>query len=481
MKKSLKTNYIYNLICQVLTMLLPLVTTPYLSRVLGSEKIGIYSFTTSILSYFILFGGLGINMYGQREIAFNQDDMEKRSKIFWELFLLKFIMIFVSYCVFAIFLYNDINYGFYYKILTIELLANVLDITWFYQGLEDFKKITIRNIVIKIVSLIAVFLFVKKPEDLWIYFVIYCLSNFFGYSVFWLQIKRYVVLPNWKSLKIFSHLKSTVSLFVPQIAIQVYTVLDKTMLGFLLKDMNEVGYYEQSQKIVKMGLLLVTALGAVMAPRIANLFATNKDRELNDKVIKVFNVVSFVAFPLCFGIISISSNFVPWFFGDGYAPVVILMYIFSFLILGIGFNNITGVQYLISVKKQNIFTISVVIGAAVNVVLNLVLIPIFKSNGAALSTVIAEFVILFVQIIYLKNVFDFKKILKENIKYLFVSAFMCIVVFYLGTFLQPVIISTCIQIIAGIIVYLIILMAIKDKILDEIIEMLKKVLKKVIK
>ena len=275
MKQSLKQNYVYNLIYQICILLPPLITTPYLSRVLGAEGIGIYSFTTSILSYFVLFGSLGISLYGQREIAANQNNIEKRSKIFKELFLLKAIFILFSFLVFFIIYFNDERYGIYYKILSIELLTHIMDITWFYQGLENFKKITIQNLVIKILSTISIFLFVKSEDMLLVYFLIMFLSTTASYFLLWLGLKKWVIEVPFKSLEIKKHIKNTFFLFLPQIAIQVYTVLDKTMIGWILNDMKEVGYYEQSQKLIKICLMIITSLGTVMVPRISNLHAEN--------------------------------------------------------------------------------------------------------------------------------------------------------------------------------------------------------------
>lgn len=476
MRNSIKENYIYNLLYQVLIMVLPLVITPYLSRVLGAEQIGIYSFTLSILSYFVLFGCLGINLYGQRLIASLQDNKEKQSKIFYELFILKFIMITISFVVFAFVYFNDVNYSIYYKILTIELFSNVFDITWFYQGLEDFKKITIRNTIVKLTSTLLILLIVKNESDLIKYFLIYTISNFFGFLILWVNLKKYVIKVKFSKLNIVGQLKPTISFFLPQIAIQIYTVLDKTMLGAMINDMAEVGYYEQSQKIVKTGLTLITALGTVMVPRIASLYAQKSYNELDDKIFKAFKMVSFIAFPLCFGIIGIANNFVPWFFGDGFLPAVHLLIIFSFLLIAIGFNNITGIQYLISTGKQNIFTVSVIIGAVLNFLLNLLLIPTFKANGAAIASVLAEFLILIFQIIYLWKTFDFKKIFKENIKYLLFSLIMVIPVYLVGTFFSGGMISTIIQVIVGVVVYFILLVIFKDKILAEIFTFIKKIL-----
>ena len=164
-KNSLKKNYIYNLIYQLLVIVLPLITTPYLSRVLGAEGVGIYSYTLSITTYFVLFGSLGIAMYGQREIAYIRDDGTKKSKTFWEILLLRFATMSISLIIFIFMFANGENYNLYYKILILEIIANSLDISWFFQGMEEFKKTVTRNIIVKIISVICIFTLIKKAED----------------------------------------------------------------------------------------------------------------------------------------------------------------------------------------------------------------------------------------------------------------------------------------------------------------------------
>ena len=342
-KKSIKKNYIYNMLYQLLVILLPIITTPYLARRLGANGNGTFGYTVSIVTYFILFGSLGIAMYGQREIAYNQNNKEKRSKIFWELFIIKTITMIISSIVFFIVFGISGNYAIYYRILLLEMLANALDISWFYQGMEDFKKIVIRNFIIKIISVICIFSFIKGPSDLQTYMYIYVCSTLFGCLTLWVGIWKHIEKPN--NLKFLYHIPLTISLFIPQIAIQVYTVLDKTMIGGILNDMNEVGYYEQAQKIVKILLTVITAVSTVMMPRIANCYAEGNKEKIKVYMKKTFNFIFILAFPLMFGIISVSDKFVPLFFGQGYDKVALIMSVISPIILFIGMSNVIGTQY----------------------------------------------------------------------------------------------------------------------------------------
>ncbi len=239
-KKSIAKNYIFNLIYQMLTIVLPLITTPYLSRVLGAEAIGTYGYTLSIVTYFVLFGSLGIAMYGQREIAYVQKDKQKQSKVFWEMATIKIITLSLAAITFYATFCIHGEYAIYYKILLLELLANFLDITWYYQGIEDFGKTVVRNLVVKIISLLCIFVFVKTQADLWKYILIYTLANVLGNVTMWMYIPKLLAKISLKQLELKKHVKPILSLFIPQIAIQIYIVLDKTMIGSITNNMEEV-------------------------------------------------------------------------------------------------------------------------------------------------------------------------------------------------------------------------------------------------
>ena len=428
MNKSLKKNYIYNLIYQVIVIILPIVTTPYISRVLGAKNIGIYGYTLSISSYFVLFGSLGVSIYGQREIAYLHKSKEKYSKTFFEIFFMKCITMLLSIIIFYIFfIFKSNKYSIFYMILILDLISNLLDISWFFQGLEEFKKIVLRNLVIKLISLISIFVFVKTKNDLIIYFLIYVLSNIIGNLSLWLSIPKYVQRISIKKMDIFKHFKPTIIMFVPQIAIQIYTVLDRTMIGKIITDKSEVGFYTQGEKIIKLLLTIVSSLGIVMLPRIAKKFAEKDNETIKKYLYKSFNVTFLLSFPLIFGLVLISDSFVPIFFGSGYDKVSIIMKIICPIILFIGVSGIIGYQYFLPTKHQKEYTISVIIGAISNFCINILLIPKYGSIGAAFGTVIAEFIVAMVQIMITKNFFDYKYVLKSNIKYLIVSVLMFII------------------------------------------------------
>ena len=473
MAKSIKKNYIYNMFFEVLKIIVPLITTPYLSRVLGAEKIGIYSYTLSITTYFILFGSLGVAMYGQREIAYLQEKRHERTKTFFEIFIMRFITLGISLFIFYLVFARHGAYSMYYKILILEIIANAIDISWFFQGIEEFKKTVIRNSLVKIISVICIFIFVKKPNDLTKYFFIYVLSTLLGNISLWMYLPKYIEKIRFKELRIFKHFKPTIGLFIPQIAMQVYTVLDKTMIGSIIEDKSEVGYYEQAQKIVKLLLTIATSLGTVMVPRMANTFAKGDHEKLKEYLKKSFQFVIVLAFPLMFGIISVANKFVPIFYGSGYEKVVYLIITISPILVAIGLSNVVGTQYLLPTKKQREFTISVTLGAIANVVLNAILINLWKSIGASIATVIAEFTVTGIQFYLARKEISIIEVLKIAKNYFVASIIMFCISIILGKFINNNMLSIILQALCGGIVYLIALIVLKDKIIDEAVNIFK--------
>lgn len=474
MKKSVTKNYIYNLLYQMLVLILPLITTPYISRVLGAENIGIYSYTISISAFFILFGSLGVALYGQREIAYLQEDKKNRSKVFFEIIIFRCVIMFISLTIFYITcVIGNNEYNLYYKILILEIIANMLDVSWLFQGIEEFKKTVGRNTLVKLISIISIFTLVKTKNDLSIYFIIYVFSILIGNLSLWLYIPKYIQKVKIKELDIWRHLKPTISLFIPQIAIQVYTLLDKTMIGLIIADKSEVGYYEQANKIIKMLLTIITSLGTVMMPRIASTFVKGNKKKIDNYMEKSFNMVFMLAFPLIFGIIAVSDEFVPIFFGNGYEKVIVLMKILCPIILLIGLSNVTGTQYLLPTKRQKEYSISVVCGSIINLVMNSILIFKLGALGASIGTVLAEIAVTCVQIFYTKGEFKWRKIIKISKNYIISSVVMFAICLIIGNIIVNNILSLLIQGLIGALIYGIMLFLLKDKFIFEILNKMK--------
>lgn len=479
MKKSVTKNYLYNMTYQILISIVPLITTPYLSRTLGAEAIGIYSYTLSIVTYFILFGSLGVAVYAQREVAYVQNDKEKRSKVFWEILILRLVTMSISMILFLFTCIKNTGYGVYYKIFLIQMIANCIDISWFFQGLEEFKKTVIRNAIVKIISIILILILIKKPEDLPIYILIYCVSTFIGNISLWIYVPKYICKIKLKDLKFRKHLKPILELFIPQVAVQVYTVLDKTMIGAIVNDKSEVGYYEQAEKIVKLLLTIITSLGTVMLPRIAHEFANNNKEKIKETMEKSINFVLILAFPMMCGVIIIAPTFIPIFLGRGFEPSIKIMQILSPIILFIGLGGIIGSQYLLPTQRQKQYTTAVIIGAITNVILNSILIKIIGAQGAAIATVFAEASCACVQIYFVRKEFDFKKILKKAIRYMLVSLlmmFFCMLIKLLINNWNNIYILA-VQVVVGALTYIIMLLLSRDELLEIALKKILPILK----
>lgn len=479
-KKSIAKNFIYNIAFEILAIIIPLITTPYLSRILGAEKIGIHGFTASVVTYFILFGSLGVGLYGKREIAYIQDDIEKRSKTFWEIFSLKFITLSLSTIIFYFTFCLNGEYTVYYKILILTIIASAVDISWFFHGMEEFKKTVIRNSLVKIVSTICIFVFIKSQEDLWIYFLIYSLSTLLGNLSLWLYLPKYVVKTKIKNLNLMKHLRPTIVLFLPQIATQLYTVFDKTMIGIIIVDKSEVGYYEQAQKIIKLLLTIVTSLGAVMMPRIAATYAKGDTKQIKEYMNKSFSFILMLSFPIMFGICSIAPHFVPVFFGEGYDIVVNLIWIICPILVLVGLSNVTGTQYLLPTKQQKKYTISVILGAVVNFILNLLFIKPFGAIGASIATVISEIAVTGSQFFFVRKQIKFFEVVRNTYKYFLASVIMLAISLFIGCIIKNDLISIIIQILVSVIIYFGILIIMKDSTVHKLIDTIKEKITSVI-
>lgn len=472
-KKSIKKNYIYNVSYQILLLITPLITTPYISRTLGADGIGTASYLESIMSYFVLAATMGMTTFGRREISYFQRNKEERSRIFWEVKLLELyssLVCIVMYIFFAVHQKNSLLY----LVLVFNLLSVAADVTWLFQGMEEFGIIIFKNVIFKIINIVYVFLVIHTKEDLIWYLFGMSFFTLLGNLSLWFQLPQFVSSPKGLVLKPLRHMNIVISLFVPSIAIQIYTVLDKTMIGLITQDSLENGYYEQALKIVRMVLILVTSLGTVMVPRIGYCFEQNNSDKVKYFMYRGYRFVWFLGIPLCFGLIMIADNFVPWFFGDSYDQVVLLLDILAFLILAIGINNVTGVQYLIPTKRQNIYSFTVIVGAVTNFIFNIFFIQAFQAIGAAVASVLAESTIAVVQLIMVRDELSIWKIFKEGIHYYIAGAVMVVLLWQMQKYLYPAILHTVLLIFVGSMIYFAVLLMMKDEFLLNIMKSVSK-------
>jgi O-antigen/teichoic acid export membrane protein len=478
MNNKLTKNYFYNLIYQVLMIIGPVITVPFLSRSLGASGVGEYSYCYSLTGYFVLVATLGCDVYGRREISYVKEDILERSKRFWSIQTIKIISTILVFGIYLLFSLNNKN-SIMLLILGIHLLNVPLNIGWFFQGAEQFKKITTRGLFLKIVDLLFVLFFIHKPDDLLLYTFGSSLIAFITFFVLWIDLKKYLTKVDIRDLNIKIDLQNCFVFFLPSIATSIYTMLDKTMLGVMTEGFSENGYYEQSLKINVIFLRVVLSLGTVLMPAIAYAFKQNNMKVVFTNIKKSIKYVYFVALPIAFGLCAISDIFVPWFFGAGFEKVSVLLKISGFILIFQGIDDVLGVQYLVTTGKQKLYIISLFMGALFNFVCNLYLIPRFQSIGAMSASLLSECIIVGMQMYFVRNEFQFIKLLKPAKNYLIASVIMFIIINYLIKFVNASIIDNILVGGVGGTIYIVILLLLKDSFVMSILNPLKnKLLKK---
>ena len=395
-------NYLYNLSYQILTIILPIITVPYVTRIFTSEDLGNYGFYNSIVSYFSLFAMLGIGIYGTKQIAAASDV----NSAFWNIYAIQLIasILAISVYVIAIFSIPQMR-GIIPLILGIVLFTKMLDISWLFAGKEDFKKITLRNTVVKVTGVISIFTFIKSSEDLYLYVFLIVIFDFLGQFVMWIPAKKFIKRPSFNMKIMKKNLHPIVLLFLPQIAISLYVVLDRTLLG-LLGSYSDVGIYEQGQKLISILLTVVSSLGTVMVPRVANLLFERKDKEAQNMVKFSFILYNLIIFPMIFGLIAINEVFVKFFLGKNFQDVKYVLYIIVFNIMFVGWTNILGYQVLVVRNKNKEFMLSTTIPAFVSVAVNIAVIPLLGYIGASITAVVVELLAFTIQWYYCRNIIN---------------------------------------------------------------------------
>lgn len=457
-------NYLYNAFFQIFILFVPLVTTPYLARVLGPKGVGINSYTASITQYFVLFGSIGVNLYANRQIAFVRDDRKQLTTTFYEIFLMRLFTISLASTAFAIFISLIDEYQLYYWAQFLTIVAAGFDISWFFMGMENFSVTVLRNIFVKIVTLICIFVFVRTSQDLAMYIFILSMSMLCGNLLLFPSLVKYIGKPDFDRLKIFRHLLPSLVLFLPQIATQIYLVLNKTMLGSMIS-VQAAGFFDQSDKMIKIILAIVTATGTVMLPHVANTFVKGDVVKTKQFLYGSFQFVTALSVPMAFGLIAIAPKFVPLFFSRRFLDVVPIMMIEACVIILIAWSNSLGIQYLLPTRQNRAFTISVILGAAVNLVANVPLILKYGAVGAAIATVLSEIAVTSFQLFVIRKQIDYRKLFADNGKCLLAGSLMFVMIFFLDRLLANNWWALVLEVSGGIVFYILLLLIFKVKIL----------------
>lgn len=470
-KINLKHNFVYSMMFQIFTMITPFITAPYVSRVLGPDGIGIQSYTGSIQSYFLLFAALGTASYGNREISQARDNKEIYSKKFYEIELitvLTCIACLVAWC--GVILFDRKN-QIYYIAMIPYIFGTMFDISWFYNGLENFKTTVTCNMLFKVIGIAAIFALVKDENDLVLYILIMALTTMLANLSMWIYLPRYICRISFKSLHLREHFKQTLMYFIPTIATSIYTVLDKTLIGVITQNDAQNGYYEQATKIINMAKSVsFNAVNAVVGVRISYLFVDNKVDEIKDRINKSMDFILFMTIGCGFGIAGVAKTFVPLFFGTGYDQVINLLYIFAPIVTIIGISNCLGSQYYTPSGRRNESTKYLLCGSVINLVLNLCFIKRFGAYGAAVASVLAEGCISFLYVKNCNGFMQFVEILRLMYKKLIAGFIMFCLIIGLDKYLHitKVLLLVC-QVMVGILTYFTILVIEKDESMNSMI------------
>ena len=478
MAQSVKVNYILNLINTGTQMLFPLITFPYVCRVIEADGIGQINFFQSIISYISLFTCLGIPMYAIREIARDRSDVVQMNRTAMEILLLHSMLTLVGYAIVAILCLTvpqiQVNIPLF-LILSLTIFFTAIGCEWFYQGIEDFKYITIRGLIIKTVSVVLLFIFVKSKTDL-LYYGCYTVFGVLGGNIFnFFRLRKYIHRENiiFSELHIKRHVKPVLKVFSFSVVTSIYLQLNTVLLGFL-KNALAVGYFAAATKVMQMLLTMSVCLGSVMMPRASHLIAENKEAEFNRLIQKSYDFTLAIALPMTIGLIFCAPSLITALCGVKFEHSILPSQIIAPIILMVAISNVFGIQVLFPKGKINIVTLCCGIGAVADLILNLCLIPLFSYIGTSIAYLGAEVATTvsmyfigrrYIPIIYFK---------KSHLTYALGCIVMAFVLYGLSLLQLPTLTILLLQGCSGVLAYFIILCIRKDEMLVQILSKIKR-------
>lgn len=476
MGKSLSKNLILSIGYNILTVIIPFITAPYLARVLGSQEIGVYTYVHAIASYFVMFGLLGIRNYGNRTIAFFRDDIEKLKSTFWEIFgmqLITGLSAFILYVIYVfLFLKDYFSLGL---IIGFYVLTAFTTIDWFCEGTEAFSTIATRTLIIKCLNLICIFLFVKSSSDLNVFCTIMSVGYFISSLMVWPYVIKVVGFPKTSYNKIFYHFRPNILLFIPTIAVSVYQIMDKIMIG-VIANKTELAYYEYADKIIQVPNLVFVSMGTVMLSRMSNLFKNRKDSA--EKVIEYsFDLAFMIGVGFVFGILAVSEELVKVYYGINFLKSYpILMYLTPVVLL-FAWSNVLRMQYIIPNNMEKVYIVATIAGAFVNIVANYIFIPRFEALGATIGTVLAQLTVAVIFSIVVTRKLPLLFFLKKNLFLFLIGFIMFWIVKFVQLYHDVSVMGLFIDIFIGIFIYVnCVLMAnlvVKNHLLNVIVKNIK--------
>lgn len=453
-KTGLKKNFVYSVSYQILAIILPLITAPYVTRVLGAKSLGIYSKTQALAHYFLLFAMLGVNNYGNRAIARVRDNREEASKVFWEIYSFQLFTAVVSVCVYWIYcIHFTADNHLIYLMQAFYVMSGLVDVNWCCFGMEKFKLTTIRSMAVRIATALSIFAFIKSRDDLWLYTFLISFSFILSGAIVWPFIKKHIdfVKPTWDGIK--RHIKPNLVLFWPVIAVSLYNIMDKLMLGWFSED-EEVAFYTYAERIVTIPTTLILALDNVIMPRMSNLYASDgKNEKIKYLMDNVMLFAMFMAAAMGFGLAGVADVFAPWFYGSAFTRCGYFILLLSPVIVIKAWAGALRTQFIIPTGRDKIYVISLTTGAVVNLILNALLIPRINGVGAIIGTLAAEFAVCFLQFFWCRKDIDIKNYLINGFSFCAIGAIMFFVVEALSHISSSALITLAVQVICGVVVY----------------------------
>ena len=468
---KLAKNYLLTSGYQILNVMIMLVTTPYLTRVLGSGRLGIDTYVLSVVQICEVLGSLGTTIYANREIAYVRGDRKRLSCVFWELLLLRVLL---GTAVTGIFLFIAFHsrYRIVFLIQAVAVVSYYLDTSWLYIGLEDVAPVTLYSAVMRTCATALIFLTVRGPGHLYLYVAISVISQALITAFLLLGCRGRIDRCDLREIDIRRHLRPVFALFLPQAASSLYVIFDKTMLGLLASDVSRASIYDKPEMIIKAPVILATALTTVLMPRIAHYHAIGRKDEIRALVRHSLELMTLLFIPISVGMAIVAPIFIPAYLGPGYMDSIRVMRILSPVILAIGLSNVSGAQFLIGCNETKYLTASYFTSAVLNIAGNYLLIPRLDEVGASITTLTAEWMVVFIQFAAMRRILGRIGILRIACKKAIAAGLMCAVILPLGRIGQTLPVML-LQIAAGVVVYFTALLLMKDRGLQEGLQMIR--------
>lgn len=455
MKKSLFNNFIYQFLYQFVVLIIPLALSPFLTRTLRESSLGIFTYVDSIAYYFIIIGMLGISRHGQRLISQNSDDQRLLRKSFWSLFSVHIVFCTIAVVLYFLFISIFVNENrVIYIIDGLYVASAMFDITWFFYGIENFKSVVIKNLVVRLGSCILIFLFIKSPSDLWLYTLINAGSILIGQISVLPQAVKIVPPISFNKTDVKQHIKPLFVFAISVIAAALYTVFDKTLLGIITVKEN-VAFYEYANKIITVPKTIIGVIGTVMFPRVCRL-SKNGDIDAQKRYIGYsFFSTAFIGMGAMFGILAVGQLFINIYYGTSFAICGPIMMALSPVIYIVGTGDVIRTQIMIPNGMDKQFNICILLNAVINLILSIMLIPILGIYGAVIGTLSAELFGLIYQIYLCRDYIKFKDILQSLIPFIIIGMIMFLFVNTISKQLNSSLSDLMIEISGGIAVYFI--------------------------